>query len=496
VKPGGLFFTAVLLWFFLGAAAFFSETLFKVWFFAGPALLPFIAADFLLLFRFTGRLVPEREIRSSLGLGKGTEVILRIRKTGKGLLPVRTLIFDLYPQSMECRAFPAALDRRILKEGTLIFKYEILPIERGSWEFPGLEMLFSSPLRLWRRKSFYPLVSRGRTYPDFKKMAGRALAGTLERTGLNAIRKRGQGLEFQSLREYQQGDPVRAIDWRATARRQKFILREYQEEQDQQVLFLLDSGYRLHRREEFRAAGPDHPDSPQSIHAPSPRDRAAGPPERPLVRTQFDDALEAVMLLSYVALKHGDAVAAGVFGAEDRWLPPRKGLSALTGLLNSLYDLKSAPVPSSPFSVLESALNRLNRRSFIILISNFREEDGESLSWILPRIEKRHLLLVVSLREGEVEELALRRSGSGVHAAGMDADPKRRAFWSFAVGRPGGMDAEKELESAAARAYLASRRHLYKTWEHMGLLTLESAPADLSSSLINSYLRVKRSGRL
>ncbi|MDR1374991.1 MAG: DUF58 domain-containing protein [Treponema sp.] len=466
MKPGGVFFITVLLWFFLGAAAFFSQTFFKIWFLAGTALFPLAAADFLLLFRFTGRFTPEREIRSSLGLGKGTEVILSITKTGKGLLPVRTAIFDLYPPSVTCRAFPAVLDRRVLKRGTLIFTYEIVPIERGSWEFPGLEMLLSSPLRLWQRKSFYPLVSRGRIYPDFKKMAGRALEGTLERTGLNAIRKRGPGLEFQSLREYQQGDPVRAIDWRATARRQKFIIREYQEEQDQQVLFLLDSGYRLHRREEFRAAGPD---------------RHGASPERTFLRTQFDDALEAAMLLSYVALKHGDAVAAGVFGAEDRWLPPRKGLSALTGLLNSIYDLKSAPVPSSPFSVLETALNRLNRRSFIILISNFREEDGESLSWILPRIEKRHLLLVVSLRESEVEELAQFRSGGNA------------ASGNFAAGRDA---AEMELEAAAARTYLASRRQLYKTWEHLGLLTLESAPADLSSSLINSYLQVKRSGRL
>jgi uncharacterized protein (DUF58 family) len=458
VKPGGGFFIAALLWLFLGAAAFFSGTLFMVWFFAGLAILPFIAADALALLRFTDRLAPEREIRSSLGLGKGAAVILKIRKTGKGLLPVRTAIFDLYPPSMECRAFPAALDRRILKQGTLIFEYELIPVERGSWEFPGLELLLSSPLRFWRLKCFHPLVSRGRTYPDFKKMAGRALEGTLERTGLNTIRKRGQGMEFQSLREYQQGDSVRAIDWRATARRQKVIIREYQEEQDQQVLFLLDSGYRLHRREEIRAAEPERSD-PARLHET---------PGRSLIRTQFDDALEAVMLLSYVALKHGDAVAAGVFGAEDRWLPPRKGLSALTGLMNSLYDLKSAPVPSSPFSVLETALNRLNRRSFIILISNFREEDGESLSWILPRIEKRHLLLVVSLREGEVEGLALRRPGTE----------------------------EEELESAAAFAYLASRRQLYKTWEHMGLLTLESAPADLSSSLINSYLQVKRSGRL
>jgi uncharacterized protein (DUF58 family) len=347
---------------------------------------------------------------------------------------------------MDCSVFPARLDRKTLKRfGILNFEYSLIPLERGPWEFPGLQLLLGSPLGFWRLKVFHPVISRGRTYPDFKTIISQALEGVPERTGFRGIRRRGQGMEFQSLRDYQAGDTVRNIDWRATGRRRKLVIREYQEEQDQQVLFLLDSGYRLHRLE----AGPEN--SPGSVR-----------------RTQFDGALESAMFLAYIALKHGDSVAAGVFGGEERWLPPRKGMSALTGLMNSLYDLKSAPVPSSPFSILENALNRLHRRTFIILISNFREEDGESLSWILPRIEKRHLLLVVSLREPEVEELCLRR-------------PK---------------NSEEILESAAAFSYRASRRELYKTWEHLGLLTLESTSAALSSSLINRYLQVKRSGRL
>jgi uncharacterized protein (DUF58 family) len=251
-------------------------------------------------------------------------------------------------------------------------------------------------------------------------------------------------MEFRSLRDYQEGDSVRAIDWRATSRRrqlngapgvsmamQKFIIREYQEEQDQQILFILDTGYRL-----------------------------PGP--------QFDSALNGVLLLAYTALKHGDAAAALSFGTTERWVPPRKGMSAFTILMNRLYDLRSSPVPSSPFSALENALSRLHRRSFIILISNFREEDGESLSWILPRIRQRHLLLLVSFREKEAETLA------------------RRSPFS----------ATETLETAAAFSYLASRRRLYQSWEHLGLLTLETSPEDFSSALINRYLEVKKSGRL
>jgi uncharacterized protein (DUF58 family) len=270
---------------------------------------------------------------------------------------------------------------------------------------------------------------------------GKEIRGKPEKGEIRQIRKRGQGLEFESLRDYQEGDSIRLIDWRATSRnyrmdgKLKLIVRKYQEEQDQQILFIIDSGYRL----------PDH---------------------------HFDSALEALMLLSYIALKHGDAVAAASFGAHDLWIPPRKGMSAYTGLMNGLYDLHSSPVPSSPFLALENALSRLHRRSFIVLISNFREEDDKSLAWILPRINKRHLLLLVSFRESEAEALA------------------------FPAKIPGAKTTDEVLETAAAFAYLANRRRLYRKWEHSGLLVLETSPQYISTSLINKYLSVKRSGKL
>jgi uncharacterized protein (DUF58 family) len=143
-------------------------------------------------------------------------------------------------------------------------------------------------------------------------------------------------------------------------------------------------------------------------------------------------------------------------------------MSALTGIIRSLYDVKCDSTPSSLFSALENSLARLKRRSFIIMISNFREEDGESLSWILRRIRQRHLLLLVSLKETEAERIANRKP----------------------------VGAEEALETAAAFSYLSARRRLYKTWEHLGLLTLECSSRELSSALINRYLDVKRSGLL
>ncbi|MCL2277515.1 MAG: hypothetical protein FWC21_06405, partial [Treponema sp.] len=208
-------------------------------------------------------------------------------------------------------------------------------------------------------------------------------------------------------------------------------------EQDQQILLIIDSGYRL-----------------ADYH--------------------FDSALEAMLLLSYTALKHGDSAGAASFGARDIWIPPRKGINAFNNLMNSLYDLHSAPVPSSPFKAMENTLNHLNRRSFIILISNFREEDGESLSWILPRVNQRHLLLMVSFHEDSLYKLASNEPG-GANKEKTDEDA---------------------LQSAAAYSYLANRRRLYAKWEHSGLLVLDTSPSRISTALINKYLAIKRSGKL
>ena len=446
MRPGPVLAAVTLAWFFLGAAGFFSDFISLIWLFTGLSLLPIIVSDGLVLFFLGDRLEVKREIPSSLAQGESVTARVEIRRCGKGFLPFRILLWDLHPLSMDTNAFPALLDRKLLAgllrsgEG-LFFEYKLMPLERGRWFFRGAELLLSSPCRFWRLKVFHPCESAGRTYPDFKKIkaaAGTDLRGLLERTGVKNIRRRGQGMEFNSLRDYQDGDSIRAVDWRATSRRRKVIIREYQDEQDQQILFLLDSGYRLNRM-----------------------DNSSG-------RIQFDSALEAVLLLSWVGLKHGDSVAVGSFGPSERWIGPRKGVSFFPVLMNGLYDLSSTPFPSSPFSALEDALTRLRRRTFIILISNFREEDGESLSWILRRVEKRHLLLLVSLRETESEFLAARMPAGG----------------------------EEALETAAAFSYLVSRRDLYHKWEHEGLLTMESTAAGLSSALINRYLQVKRMGKL
>lgn len=199
---------------------------------------------------------------------------------------------------------------------------------------------------------------------------------------------------------------------------------------------MLDSGYRLHRLDADRL--------------------------------QFDAALNTAMMLSYVALKHNDSVALFTFGNDERWIQPRKGIHSLNALMNQIYDVQSAPVPSSPAAALEQVLARLHKRSLIILISNFREEDNETLSWVLPRIQRQHILLMASLREKEAEQCALQKPAT----------------------------VQEAMVQAAAFTYLQDRKNLYAAWEHQGLLCLDSTAEQLSSAVINQYLDLKGAGTL
>jgi uncharacterized protein (DUF58 family) len=129
-----------------------------------------------------------------------------------------------------------------------------------------------------------------------------------------AVRAPGSSRDFHQLRDYRDGDPFSQIDWKASSRRQMLISRDYQEQRDQSVVFLLDTGRRM-------------------------RALDGGMP-------QFDHVLNAILLVAHVALRQGDQVAVKSFGGTDRWLPPVKGAHAMPVLLNHLYDYQTTPRPA------------------------------------------------------------------------------------------------------------------------------------------------------
>ena len=180
----------------------------------------------------------------------------------------------------------------------------------------------------------------------------------------------------------------------------------------------------------------------------------------------FDHVLNAVLLLSYVALRQGDAVGAFTFSGEDRLLPPRKGRGAMNTLLNGLFDIQPTTSPSDFTEAASRISTRLKRRALVILVTNLRDEDAQELPAALAPLRRKHLVLLASLREPAIEAAR--------------ATPIRTL--------------PDALRVAAAHQYIDDRQRAHTLVRGRGVQTLDVLPASLPVALVNRYLDIKRSG--
>jgi len=322
--------------------------------------------------------------------------------------------------------------------------YTVTPTTRGEVTFAPADVRVRSRLGLCELLERLGADEVRRVYPDFAQVARYAwLAGDrrLQEIGIKTYQLRGKGTDFKQLSEYRLGDSVRHIDWRATLRVSKPIVREYQDERDQCVMLLLDCGRRMRADDRRGAIGTSH----------------------------FDQVLNAVMLLTYVALKQGDAVGAMTFGTpagDERSVAPRKGAQALNGLMSQLYDVQPTPTHSDYLAAAQQLLKRHRKRSLIIVITNFRDEDSTELTHALRLLRARHLVLLASLRERIVGELATQPLVSG----------------------------EAAIEVAGAHLYEQSRRDAFNRLASRAGLMVDAVPERLGIELVNRYTAIKRAG--
>ncbi|MES2939773.1 MAG: DUF58 domain-containing protein [Pseudomonadota bacterium] len=281
-----------------------------------------------------------------------------------------------------------------------------------------------------------------RVYPNFAALMRYAwLAGDqrLAQIGVKTYAQRGLGTDFRQLADYLPGDPVRHIDWKASLRQGKPIVRQYQDDRDQCVFFLLDCGRRM-RADEASGAG-----------------------------SHFDQLLNAMMLLSYVALKDGDEVGALTFGQPpggQRRFAPRKGLASLNALMNRLHDVEPSLAHSDYLLAAQELLRVQRKRALVVLLTNFRGEDVAELRPALQLLRTRHLVIVASLREQVLDAIA--------------AQPLRQA--------------QAPAEAAAAHLLMQQRRDAFR--QVADTLSVDATPRELGAALVNRYHAVKRAGML
>jgi uncharacterized protein (DUF58 family) len=229
---------------------------------------------------------------------------------------------------------------------------------------------------------------------------------------------------------------MRQIDWRATARTRKLISREYQDERDQSVIFLLDCGRRMRAQD--------------------------GP------LAHFDEALNAVLLLAYVALRKGDAVGVGTFGGDERWFSPVKGHASINRMLNQLYDVQPSLQTPDYARAAVDLLGRHNKHAMVVIVTNLRDEDAADMRAAAHILSKHHRVLIASMREQAVDD-ALSTPVTGLTNA---------------------------LRVAAAYQYTASRQRYVDGLRANGIDCLDALPSEFSVQLVNLYLAVKARGAL
>jgi uncharacterized protein (DUF58 family) len=434
LSPGAGTLRLLGLWTVVGLLAAIWPVLVPAWAAMGGALGLLLA----LTGRRAARQMPpriERQVAPTLALGVFSPV--RLHLTNEEDRPVRIEVFDGHPVHADTEGLPQRLT--LPPRGWAEIEYRVRPNRRGDHQFGLTDVLLRDRFDLWRRRVAAGTAQDVRVYPNFQAVAHYALFALSDQLGQLGIRtqqRRGEGLEFQELREYRSGDSIRRIDWKATSRRHQLISRQYQDEKNQQVVCLLDCGRRMHARDGDL--------------------------------THFDHVLNTVLLLSYVALRQGDAVGIMTFSGETRWLPPVKGTVGLQAILRLTYDLETSTQPSDYLEAATALMSRQKRRALVILLSNLRDEDSEEVVPALRLLRTRNLVLLSSLRETVLRD-SLTKPPASLHDA---------------------------LRLSAVHRYLAERDKVFEKLHLGGILTLDVEPELLPLRIVNRYLDIKQSGLL
>lgn len=375
-----------------------------------------------------------RDGDTSLRLGESATVLLVTENPGSRR--VRGRLRDAWQPSAGAAPHDARVDvpageRRVV-ETTLT------PTRRGDRQAGTVTVRAFGPLGLAARQGSHSVPWTVRALPPFtsRKHLPSKLARLRELDGRQAARIRGQGTEFDSLREYVDGDDVRSIDWRASARRDTMVVRTWRPERDRRMIIVLDTG---------RTSAGRVGDVPR-----------------------LDSAMDAALLLATLATRAGDRVDLLAFDQRVR-AGVRGGRSdVLPRLVEAMAPLEPELVESDAAAMVSEVLSRARRRCLVVLLTDLNPAAVEE--GLLPRLgalTSRHLVLVAAVSDPRVAQLA---GGRG--------------------------DAQAVYDAAAAERATGERRRVTASLRRRGVEVVDAPPEDLPPALADAYLNLKATGRL
>lgn len=378
------------------------------------------------------RMQVERHLVRIASLGKPHPVSLTVTNpTGRAC---RLELRDDVPQ--ELVADPEEFTVTIPPVSRATVAYELKARRRGAFRLERVYLRSGSWLGLWQRLGDVACENDVYVYPDLKQLAEYAVLARTNRlsmVGVRRTRKIGLDNEFERLRDYTLDDNHKHIDWRSTARRNKLTVKDFQANQSQRIVFLVDCG-RMMTNESAGASLLDH-------------------------------AFNALLMMSYVALRQGDSVGMVTFSDDIHgYVPPRGGMSQMNRLLHASFDRFPRLVESNYEQAFLFLAGECRKRALVVLITNVIDEvNARQIEQYLSNLRGRHLPLGVLLRDHRLFDAA-------DHAPAQGRDLYR---------------------AAAAADIVLWRKQTLADLLAQGVLIVDAFPEALTGPLVNRYLEIK-----
>ena len=380
----------------------------------------------------------ERHFGGRFAVGAETEV--RIEIANHTARDISLIVKDEYPPQMK---LSGAREARVEVEAqtSAALVYELTPPKRGRFEFGSIAVRFLSRWRLVWGQTRVDASIAVKVYPNMRRAREVELRALGTRSFVAARRKsqwRGEGREFESLRDYVRGDEMRHISWTATARRGRLVTRQYQMERDQTILIMLDAGRLMTARIESE--------------------------------TKLDSAVHAALALMSAAARAGDNAGLLVFGRRVKaFLPPKRGAEHLDAALEALHAIEPEMIEPSYARAFEFAAANSRRRSLVVVLTDLVDEEGSrELLTSLKLLRPRHLPLVVTIADRDLKAVV------------REMPENERELFTQSV----------------AEEIMYQREAALRLVESQGGLALDVTAAALAPKLLETYLRVKERGLL
>lgn len=402
------------------------------------ALVAAAIVDLLISRKLPEEFTASREFDRRFAIGDPTIVFVNIENATERSFHIK--IKDEYPAEMTLNE-PREAEFKVDEQGTAEFSYSVTPHRRGRYEFGRIAVRFLSRFGLVWCQAALGEAQAVKVYPNMRRAREMELKALGARSFLAIQRRairRGEGREFESMRDYVRGDELRHISWTATARRSKITTRQYQIERDQTVIIALDAGRLMTGR-----IGSE---------------------------TKFDTAIHASLALMSACARAGDNCGLVVFGRKvAKYLPPKRGVEHIDAVLEALHDLEPEMIEPSYARGFQFISSNLKKRAFVVILTDLVDKDSsKELINSLKLLRPRHLPLVVTIGDRDLN-------------SAVSYSPK---------------DLKDVFTQSAAEEIIHQRGSALKLVETLGGLALDVTSQSLAPRLLETYLRVKERGML